>query len=166
ASEDPVLFEQYTEGELATTWGPYPIVSEDGRWLVVQYYTGTDSNDLWYYDLENWRETGALERRDLLVGEDALTSGFIEGDTLYALPTLGASSKRVVAFDLASAEPERFRETIPARDDEVIVAIQPAGGERIVVEYLADAYSRIEVFDRRGRSQGSVRLPAIGTASI
>src|SRR5690606_24724993 len=79
ASEDPVPFEQYTEGELATTWGPYPIVSEDGRWLVVQYYTGTDSNDLWYYDLENWRETGALERRDLLVGEDALTSGFIEG---------------------------------------------------------------------------------------
>ena len=49
--EDPILFEQYTEGELSTTWGPHPIVSRDGRWLVVIYFTGTDSNDVWFYDL-------------------------------------------------------------------------------------------------------------------
>ena len=62
--EDPILFEQYTEGELATTWGPYPIVSRDGRWLVVIYFTGTDSNDVWFYDLDRWRQTGELVRRD------------------------------------------------------------------------------------------------------
>ena len=165
SSEDPVLFEQYTDGDLATTWGPYPIVSDDGRWLVVIYYTGTDSNDVWFYDLQQWRATGKLERRDLLVGEDALTDGFIEADTFYALTTLGASNKRVLAFDLAAAEPARFRQVIPTRPDAVIVGIAPAA-ERIVVDYLANAYSRIETFDRQGRSQGPLRLPGIGSASI
>jgi prolyl oligopeptidase len=160
-----VLFEQYTQGALATTWGPYPIVDESGRWLVVVYYTGTDANDVWFYDLDEWRATGSLTRRDLLVGEDALTSGFIRNGTFYALTTYGASNKRVLAFDLAAEQPERYREIIPARADSVIVGIAPAR-ERIVVDYLADAYSRMEVFDLAGRPQGPLELPGIGSASI
>jgi prolyl oligopeptidase len=165
ASGDRVLFEQYTEGDLATTWGPYPIVSKDGRWLIIVYYTGTDSNDVWFYDLREWRETGSLERRDLLVGEDALTDGFIEADTFYAVTTFGASNKRVLAFDLAAAEPARYREVIAERPDAVIAGIAPAA-QKIVVDYLANAYSRLETFDRHGRSQGEIALPAIGSASI
>jgi prolyl oligopeptidase len=160
-----VLFDQYTDGELATTWGPYPIVSRDGRWLVITYFTGTDSNDVWAYDLDRWRETGELERFDLLVGEDALTSGFIENDTLFALTTFGASNKRVLAFDLAGSAPARYTELIAARDDAVMMDIQPAPG-RIVVDFLADAYTRVELFDRGGRPLGPLALPGIGTASI
>jgi prolyl oligopeptidase len=166
ASRDPVLFEQFTEGELATTWGPYPIVGRDGRWLVIIYFTGTDSNDVWFYDLERWRTTGELRRVDLIVGEDALTEGFIEGDTFYALTTLGASNKRVLAFDLASEEPaSRYRELIAARDDAVIVGIDAAPGA-IVANYLADAYSRIEMFGRDGAPLRSIELPGIGSAAI
>ena len=35
---DPVLFRQYTRAEnavLATTWGPFASLSEDGRWLLL-----------------------------------------------------------------------------------------------------------------------------------
>lgn len=163
---DPVLFEQYTDGPLATTWGPYPIVSRDGRWLVIIYYTGTNSSDVWYYDLDTWRETGELVRRDLLVDTGALTEdGFIVGDVFYALTTHEASNKRVLAFDLGSAVPAEFREAVPARDDAVIVDIEPAR-DRIVVNYLADAYSRIEVFALEGARLGAVELPGIGSASI
>jgi prolyl oligopeptidase len=164
-SRDPVLFEQYTEGELATTWGPYPIVSRDGRWLVVYYFTGTDSNDVWFYDLDAWRATGELERVDLLVGEDALTSGFIEDGIFYALTTFGASNKRVLAFDLTSAAPARFTEIIAAREGAVIDGIY-AAADRIVVDSLADAYTRIEIFDRDGSPLQSLELPGIGSASI
>lgn len=164
-SRDPVLFEQYTEGGLATTWGPYPIVSRDGRWLVVYYFTGTASNDVWFYDLDQWRRTGELERIDLLVGEDALTSGFVEDDIFYAVTTYGASNKRVLAFDLVAATPARFTEIIAARDDAVIDGIYAAPG-RIVVDYLADAYTRIEIFDRDGGRLQALDLPGIGSASI
>ncbi len=165
ASDDPVLFEQFTDGPLATTWGPMPIVSRDGRWLVIGYYTGTDSNDVWYYDLDAWRASGTLERVDLLVGEDALTDGFIENDTFFAVTTLGASNKRVIAFDLASDDPAAFTELVAPRSDAVITSIQPAP-ERIIVEYLVDAQTRIEIFDRRGRPLEPLHLPGIGSASV
>lgn len=165
AGDDPVLFEQYADGPLATTWGPAPIVDSRGRWLIIAYYTGTDSNDLWFYDLARWRATGALVRRDLLVGQSALTSGYIEGDTFFAVTTQGASHKRVVAFDLAAETPERYRELIAARADAVIVGIG-AAAERIVVDYLADAQSVIEIHARDGRHLATLALPGIGSASI
>jgi len=165
ASQDPVLFRQYTEGPLATTWGPYPIVSRDGRWLVVIYFTGTDSNDVWFYDLQRWREMGELDRHDLLLGEEALTSGFIEGDTFFALTTLGASNKRVLAFDLAAPDPAAFQELIPARKGVVIEDIASGAG-RIVVTYLTSAHTRMEVFSQAGERLTAIELPGIGSAAI
>ncbi|HEY5624430.1 MAG TPA: prolyl oligopeptidase family serine peptidase [Gammaproteobacteria bacterium] len=165
ATDDPVLFSQYTEGELATTWGPYPIVSRDGRWLVVIYFTGTDSNDVWFYDLDDWRDSGELVRRDLLIGEDALTSGFVEDDTFYAITTLGASNKRVIAFDLAGDDPAAYRELVREDPNAVLDAIYPAEGQ-IVADYLASAYSRIRLFDRDGDLLTDVQLPGIGSAQI
>ncbi len=165
AADDAILFEQYTQGPLATTWGPTPIVDARGRWLIVAYYTGTDSNDLWCYDLDEWRRTGQLVRRDLIVGRPSLTSGFIDDDRFYAVTTEGASNKRVVAFDLAASRPGAYRELIAARDDAVVAAIAPAA-ECIVVTYLVDAQTEIATFDRAGRRLGTVPLPAIGSAAI
>ena len=165
AVEDPILFDQYTEGELATTWGPYPIDSRDGRWLVVIYFTGTDSNDVWFYDLDAWRDSGDLVRQDLLVGQDALTSGFVEGNTFFALTTLDASNRRVVAFDLAADSPSEFREIIREDRNAVLDNIYPAQ-DRIVADYLASAYSRIRLFDREGELLRDVQLPGIGSAQI
>ena len=165
SSEDPVLFEQFTEGDLATTWGPYPIISRDGRWLVIIYFTGTDSNDLWFYDLDDWRKNGALVRQNLLVGKDARTIGFIEGGTFYAETTLDASNKRVLAFDLDSDDPSDYREIIPARQGAVITGISSAP-KQIVVEYLANAYSIIEVFNLAGEHLMQIELPNIGSASM
>jgi prolyl oligopeptidase len=160
-----VLFEQYRDGPLATTWGPAPIVDPSGRWLVVTYYTGTDTNDVWCYDLERWRTTGEFVRRDLLVGEPALTSGFVAGDTFFAATTLGAPNKRVVAFDLAAERPERFRELVAERRDAVLLDIAPAP-ERIVAEYLVAGQSRVEILAADGRVQSTVAFPAIGTAAL
>ena len=98
---DPVLFEQYKEGPLATTWGPSAFTNDRARWLALAYWTGTASNDLWVYDLDAWRKSGKLERRDVAVGEDATFAGPIVGDTLYLLTTLDAPNGRVVAVDLA-----------------------------------------------------------------
>ena len=70
-ARDAVLFRQFTREEnekLATTWGPTGALSRDGRWLVLGYWTGTDSNDLWLVDFEQWRRTGELVKREVSVG--------------------------------------------------------------------------------------------------
>lgn len=163
--QDATLFKQYEEGPLATTWGPYAFTNEQARWLMLGYWTGTSSNDLWFYDLAEWRESGKLEKRMIVEGEDATFSGSIVGDTLYMETTLDAPNGRVMAVDLENPARDNWREVIPERDDRVLETMDTASGH-LVVNWLKDAHNLIEVFDLAGRSLGQIELPGLGSASI
>ncbi len=163
--QDPVLFEQYKEGPLATTWGPYPVVDPNARWMAVVYFTGTDSNDLYLYDLEKWRQTGELQKMELVTGEKARFGPFFADGGLLVQTTLGAPNHRIAAVDLANPAPENWREVVPESPYAVIQGISVAQG-RLAVRYLEKAATRIELFDLAGRSQGDLELPGIGTASL
>ncbi|MEM7349399.1 MAG: prolyl oligopeptidase family serine peptidase [Acidobacteriota bacterium] len=162
---DPVLFEQYKEGPLATTWGPFPGVDPAGRWLVINYFTGTESNDLWLYDLAHWRETGKLRRTDIVLGEIATTMPIFAGDELLLLTTLEAPNGRIVAVDLDRPGPDHWRELVPEHEAAVIRDVSVAA-ERLAVSYLEKAATRIELFDFTGASRGDLELPGIGSASL
>lgn len=164
-NQDPTLFKQYEEGPLATTWGPFGYTNDVARWLMLGYWTGTNSNDLWFYDLDEWRETGDLERTVIVEGEEATFSGPVVGDTLYMQTTLDAPNGRVVAVDLTDPARENWREVIPERDDRVLDSVDAAAG-RLAVNWLKDAHNRIEIFDLEGRSQGEIELPGLGSAGI
>jgi prolyl oligopeptidase len=163
--QDALLFEQYKEGPLATTWGPSAYTNDAAKWLVLTYWTGTESNDLWVYNLEDWRQTGKLERRDVVIGKRALSSGPVVGDTLHLQTTLDAPNGRVIAVDLNHPEPEHWQAVIPERPVAVIRNTSAASGH-LVVEYLQNAYTHIALFDLAGQARGELELPGIGTASI
>jgi prolyl oligopeptidase len=162
---DPILFEQYKEGPLATTWGPSAFTNDQARWLALAYWTGTASNDLWVYDLDAWRKSGKLARRDVAVGEDATFAGPIVGDTLYLLTTLDAPNGRVVAVDLAHPERAAWKVIVPERPGVAIQSVQAAKG-RLVLTVLERATSRIEQVDLAGHPLPAVALPGLGTASV
>ena len=162
--QDPVLFKQYEEGPLATTWGPYPIVDPEARWLAIVYFTGTESNDLWLYDARRWLDTGELTRVDVVVGEKAQSMPVFAGDRLLLRTTLDAPNGRIVAVDLENPE-AAWRELVPERDRAVIEEVSIAGG-LLAVQYLERAATRIELFDLEGRSRGDLELPGIGTAQL
>lgn len=163
--QDPVLFEQYKEGPLATTWGPRGYADDAGRWLIMVYHTGTESNDLWFYDFRHWLATGELERRDVMVGETANASGPVAGDTLFMQTTLDAPNGRVVAVDLNRPERDHWREIVPERRDAVIADVSLAKG-LLTVSYVAKAATRIDLFDFDGNAKGSVDLPGLGSGRI
>ncbi len=162
---DPVLFEQFKEGPLATTWGPVSLVDPQARWLVIAYFTGTESNDLWFYDLPHWQKTGELKRTDVVMGEIAQSFPIFAGDSLMLQTTLDAPNGRLVAVDLAQPGPEHWRSVVAERDDAVIESVDFAKS-LLVVEYLEKASTRIELFDPKGQSQGDLDLPGIGSASL
>ena len=161
--EDALLFEQDREGPLATTWGPWPVVDRDGHWLVREYFTGTDSNDLHVMDLDRYLRTGEVAFTEIVVGERAASTGRIAGDTFYMRTTLGAPNGRLVAVDLNRPDRGPWRELIPERGDAVLESVGVARG-MLVAKWLTNATSRIEIFDREGRSRGDLELPAIGSA--
>ncbi|MEM7048536.1 MAG: prolyl oligopeptidase family serine peptidase [Acidobacteriota bacterium] len=163
--QDPVLFEQYKEGPLATTWGPYASASRDGRWLTLIYWTGTDSNDLWAVDLDRWRRTGEFERIEIVTGADARCFGDAVGDTLYLHTTLDAPNGRVVAVDLTDPRPSEWREIVPENPTAVLEAVSLGRGV-VAASYLENAVSRIELFDLDGESLGALDLPGIGSADV
>ncbi len=158
--QDPVLFEQHS-----TTYGPYAWIDPAARWLLLGYYTGTASNDLWVVDLDRWRRTGEFARVEVVVGADAKNWGPVLGDTLFLNTTLDAPNGRVVAVDLAHPQPERWREVVPEREGVAIEGVSLARGQ-LVVTSLQQASTRIERFRLDGTALGPLELPGIGSASI
>jgi prolyl oligopeptidase len=163
--QDHTLFEQYKEGPLATTWGPFGYATRDGRWLVLGYYTSTKANDLWVADLDRWRRTGELVRTDIIVGDDSRNVGPVLGDTLFLHTTSGASNGRVFAVDLNEPARERWVEVIPQREDAVLRAVALARGV-LVATYEKYASTSVELFALDGRPRGALQLPSIGTAGV
>ncbi len=163
--QDPILFEQYTEGPLATTYGPWASISDDGRWMQLGYATGTRDNDLWIIDLDRWFRTGDFVRRDVIVGQKAQSSGEFLGDTLFLQTNLDAPNGRIVAVDLHAPKVDRWKTLVPERTDAVLQGFSLARGV-LVAQYLEKASSRIELFDLDGSNRRSLGLPGIGRAGL
>jgi len=167
-ANDAVLFRQFTREEnekLATTWGPGAALSRDGRWLVMVYWTGTDSNDIWVADFAHYLETGELVRKEVSVGESGTASGTVVDGILYLETTKGAPNGRVVAVDAAAPAREGWRDLVPERADATISATTWGRGA-LAVEYLHDASNRIEVFGLDGTPRGELAIPGIGSTGL
>lgn len=166
---DVLLFRQFTREEnekLATTWGPYGELSEDGHWLVLGYWIDTQSNDLWLVNFDEFLATGKVNKKVVTVGEPGLVSDtqVIDG-TLYLQTTKGAPQGRIVATDTAKPDSSNWRDIVPERSDAVIESV--AWGEGVIaVTYLKNASNVVEVFDLTGESLGVLEQPGIGSVGL
>ena len=166
--KDPVLFRQYTKEEnekLATTWGPGATVSRDGKWMVLMYWTGTSSNDIWAINLDHWRKTGEFVKNVIKTDAPNTFFGAIDGDTFYMHTDYGAPNKRVVAVDLNNPSEGNWKEVIPENKGAVLSSFSVAK-DIIVGEYEEKASTKMRLFGMDGSSKGELRLPGIGSAGI
>jgi prolyl oligopeptidase len=166
--QDVRLFRQYTKEEnakLATTYGPGFSASEDGRWGLLSYATGTSANDLWAVDLDRWARTGEFAKVDVIVGSESTSRGPILGDTLFLHTTDGAKNGRVVAVDLNAPAKGGWKTLVSERKDVSIGGVSLARGI-LVVSLLKDAATRIELYALDGKPLGELPLPGIGTARL
>jgi len=166
--QDVRLFRQFKKEEnakLATTYGPGFSASEDGRWGLLSYATGTSTNDLWAVDIDRYFRTGEFVKADVIVGSESTSRGPVLGDTLFLHTTDGAKNGRVVAVDLNAPERAGWKTLVPERKDVTIRGVSLARGI-LVVSLLKDAATRIELYTLDGRPLGELPLPGIGTAFL
>jgi prolyl oligopeptidase len=147
-------------------WGMTGHVTEDGRYLVITLWLGTDRrNRVYVADLKDplHPELTAPPLR-LLDAFDAHYS-FVanDGSLFYFRTDLDAPRGRVIAIDLAHPERESWREIIPQSADvmEGVVLVH----DTFVATYLHDAHSRIALFGVNGAPAGEIPLPSLGTAA-
>ena len=167
---DPLLFRQYTVAEnkeLATTWGPGAIFSKDGKWMVLNYWTGGSSQDIWCVDLTKitWGVPVNDARKVIKVGAPNKFSGEVQGDTFYMLTDYKAPRNQIVAVDLKNPDEANWKVVVPESKEGTLKGFGLAKG-MIVASYEEKACTRIRTFAMEGKPGSDVRLPGIGTAGI
>jgi len=141
-------------------WGFDPTVTEDGRWLILHVWQGTDHrNRVYFADLAAESAVPVVQPLfdDFDAGYDF--AGNV-GSVLYFRTDRQAARGRVIAVDLL--DPARnVREVIP--EGQAILERVSLVGSCLVAVELDDAKHRLQRFDLDGRNQGSITQPGIGT---
>jgi len=156
-SQDVLVFERPDHPE----WGAGGEVSEDGQWLVVTVWKGTDDKyQIFYRDL-----TEPLAGFRQLIGEFENEYSFLgnDGPVFYFQTDFKAPRRRVIAIDTNHPEPENWKEIIPEAA-ETLRGVSLVG-DRFLAQYLKDARSQVKVFAMDGKLVREVEFEGIGSAS-
>ncbi|MCP4899497.1 MAG: S9 family peptidase [bacterium] len=152
--QDQLIYET-PEGKGFNAYGS---VTEDGRYLIVNYFEGYNSNAISVLRLDR----PGRKLVDLLPEWDALYT-FLgsSGPELYFQTTKDAPMGRIVAINADRRGPSSWREIVPEAEE----ALRGASyvDESIVASYLKDAHSLVRVFGTNGSLTRTVELPGIGT---
>lgn len=141
-------------------WGFNAEVTEDGRFLIVTTWKGTDDKyRILYRDL---RQPGT----DFVTLVDNFDQEYTfignEGGQLYFKTDKNAPNRAIVAIDVDAAQPTWT--TIVPEAEETLTAASMVGN-LLFTEYLKDAVTLVRVFQLDGQHVRDVAFPGIGTAS-
>ena len=156
-SEDRLVYERPDHKD----WGFGGSVTEDGRYLIIGVWRGTDRrNGVFYRDLSD-PDAPVVE---LLEDFDADYSFVANGGPIFRFRTdLDAPRGRLVEIDVRHPERDNWK-TLVAETDDTLVSVRFVG-ERFVCRYLQDAKSVVKVHGADGAYLRDVELPGLGTAS-
>ena len=146
---------------------PFAGLSRDGRWMMLGFSRGWQANDLSVADFEAWRKgSGDPKAIEIAKGLPARFSpiGF-EGDRMLMMTTLDSPRGRLVAVDLKQPARANWKDVIPEPKDEVLESVGLTKGG-MVASFTRHVCTRLERFDRSGRSLGEIPLPGLGSASV
>lgn len=156
-SEDCLIYERPDHKE----WGFSGSVTEDGRYLIITVWQGTDPRNLLFYKDLTVADSPVVE----LITEFEAEFNFIanEGACFWLHTDLAAPKGRLISLDLTQPSPENWHEIIPESDD----TLQSATvlNHQFVLNYLQDARSQVKIFDLQGHFMRTVELPGIGSVS-
>ncbi len=138
--------------------------SEDGRYLFIFLNKGTESkNKLYYVDFKDPMHpdlsspvTPLFEKSD---AEYYLLGNV--GTTIFMQTTLDAPNRRIVSFDIKNPDPKNWTSVVPESKN-VIEQSLLAGG-KVVVQYLVDAKSEVDLYSFKGKRIGQLKLPGLGS---
>ncbi|NUO51458.1 MAG: S9 family peptidase, partial [Polyangiaceae bacterium] len=139
----------------------YATSSLDGRFLFYVVRHGWVSRDVWFLD----QDKPGSKWQPLVVGKKANYFPFAYGGRMYVRTDEGAPNYRVFYVDPAKPAREAWTEIIPEHPKQAMDGVRLIGG-RLVVSYLDDVKTRIEIRTTGGKLEREVALPGIGAASL
>lgn len=154
-SEDVLIYERSDQKE----WGFGGFVTEDGRYLIISVWLGTDPKNLLFYkDLTT--DDPVVELINTFEASYSLIDN--DGTTFWIQTDLDAPRGRVLAIDITNPDKQHWQEIIP----EAAETLEGVGllNNQFVTSYLKDAHTQIKIFDLSGVFVREVALPGVGSA--
>ncbi|MEO0540246.1 MAG: prolyl oligopeptidase family serine peptidase [Cyanobacteria bacterium P01_A01_bin.105] len=155
-AEDQLIYERQDQKE----WGFGGSVTDDGRYLLISVWRGTDPKNLVFYkDLQ--APTAAVVE---LISDFEAEYGLVDNDgtTFWFQTDLNAPKGRLVAVDISNPAKENWQEILPEAD-ETLQSVSLLN-HQFVADYLKDAYTTLKIYDLDGNFVRDVALPGIGSA--
>ncbi|MFS8894439.1 prolyl oligopeptidase family serine peptidase [Synechococcus sp. O70.1] len=154
-SEDLLVYHRPDQKE----WGFAGGVTEDGNYLIISVWRGTDPKNLLFYKDLRDPNLPVVE----LIREFEADYSFVgnDGSRFWLLTDLDAPRRRLVAIDLDN--PGQVQEVIPEAE-ETLQGVSLINNQ-FVAFYLKDAHTQIKTFALDGTYLGEIPLPGLGSAS-
>lgn len=156
-SEDVLVYHRPDQKE----WGFSGQVSEDGRYLIISVWQGTDPrNRLFYRDLAK-NDSPVVELLNDFDAEYSFLGN--EGTEFWFKTDLDAPRGRIIAIDITRPERENWK-TLVAQDESTLTAAGVTGNH-FILQYLKDARSAVRIHRLDGSLRLNLDLPGIGSVS-
>jgi prolyl oligopeptidase len=142
-------------------WGFQAAATDDGRYLVITTWQGTDDRyRITYRDLA---EPLAMPIDLIDNFENDYTFIDNDGPVFYFRTDLKAPKGRVIAIDVRKPERDNWKEIIPEAKDKLEAVTMV--GNMLIASYLKDAHTQVKMYTPDGAFVRDLELPGIGTAA-
>lgn len=156
-SEDQLVYQRPDHPD----WGFGIDVSEDGQYLILSVWKGTDDryrivvDDLTRPDQPPFELIDNFDYEYTFVGNN--------GSLLYFQTNRDAPRRRVIGIDLQNPDVDSWQEIV-AQTENTLTGVDIVGGQ-FLATYLQDAKTQVQQYSLRGEHVREVTLPGIGAAS-
>ncbi|MBW4654583.1 MAG: prolyl oligopeptidase family serine peptidase [Kaiparowitsia implicata GSE-PSE-MK54-09C] len=155
-SEDVLIYERPDQKE----WGFAGSVTDDGQYLVISVWQGTDSNNLVFYKDLSRPDSPVVELISIFEANYSLVGN--EGDRFWFRTDLDAPRGKLIAMDLTQPEQEHWQEII-AEGEDTLEGVSLLN-HQFVANYLRDASTALSIYSLDGTFVRPISLPGIGSA--
>ncbi len=156
-SKDQLILERPDEPK----WGFSPSVTDDGRYLLIHNWKGSEpKSQIFIKDLTD----PEAKVESLISGFDAEYEWTASVDTThYFVTDNDAPKRRLIAVEAGNTDRDQWQEVVPESDD--VLESASLFGETFYLSYLKDARSRVARYSIGGDFVDDLPLPGVGSVN-
>lgn len=135
-------------------------VTDDGRYLIIGIFQGTDVKTRVYYkDLQNSNSPVVKLLDDF---DAAYTFIGNDGQRFWFQTDLDSPRGKIIEIDVTKPQRNNWRVIVP-ESQEALQAVSFVN-HKFILNYLKDAYTQVKIYDQTGKFLTEVQFPGIGSA--
>ncbi|MFN9348276.1 MAG: prolyl oligopeptidase family serine peptidase, partial [Planctomycetota bacterium] len=160
-SQDVLVYERPDQKE----WGFGASVSDDGKYLAISVWRGTEKKSLFFYAPIADGTIPSKQQVVELISDLTADWQFLgnDGKRFYFETDDSAPKHRIVAIDLDTPESKDWKTLVP--ETQHSIESSSLLGDRFLVHYIQDATSTVREFSIDGKPGPELNIPSLGTVS-